>query len=156
MDFVADGGLAVWFHDDDNLNRAFELMQRYADVPMDFADASVVRVLDLNCFPLDLDFNTSSSLRGCRHTWETGRPLLQSGVSPCSLSFSPWKALWIRICGKNITKRPKKFSLRRPICDGKDDVGECSTKIVFQSLPKINSSAMGIIRESTTAPRTEN
>jgi uncharacterized protein len=42
MDFVADTGLAVWFLDDQSLSRAFELMQRYADVPMDFADASLV------------------------------------------------------------------------------------------------------------------
>lgn len=47
MDFVADGGLGVWFHDDDNLNRAFELMQRYADVPMDFADASLVTAAEV-------------------------------------------------------------------------------------------------------------
>lgn len=42
MDFVADTGLAVWFLDDQSLSRAFDLMQRYADVPMDFADASLV------------------------------------------------------------------------------------------------------------------
>ena len=28
--------------EDDNLRRCFDLMQRYADTPMDFADASIV------------------------------------------------------------------------------------------------------------------
>src|SRR5215831_296254 len=59
-------------------------------------------------------------------------------------------------CSKHITERPKKFSLQRPICDGKDDVGERSVIVVFQSLPKIKSSAVRIIRESTTAPCAEN
>jgi len=42
MDFVTARGLSVWFLDDRALTRAFELMVRYADHPMDLADASLV------------------------------------------------------------------------------------------------------------------
>jgi predicted nucleic acid-binding protein len=37
--FIADGGLAVWFLDPKTLDRAFELMRKYADRPMNLADA---------------------------------------------------------------------------------------------------------------------
>ena len=40
--FVEKGGLAVWFFDSPTLTRAFELMETYADHPMDLADASIV------------------------------------------------------------------------------------------------------------------
>ncbi len=39
---VLRGGLGVWFLSDVALSRAFELMRRYADHPMDLADASLV------------------------------------------------------------------------------------------------------------------
>jgi uncharacterized protein len=42
MDFVADRGLVVWYGSDDAIERTFELMRRYSNVPMDFADASLV------------------------------------------------------------------------------------------------------------------
>jgi predicted nucleic acid-binding protein len=42
MDFVAQRGLTVWFLADAHLDRAFELMSRYADCAMDLADASLV------------------------------------------------------------------------------------------------------------------
>jgi predicted nucleic acid-binding protein len=42
MDFITRHGLHVWFLDDAALVRAFELMVRYADHPMDLADASLV------------------------------------------------------------------------------------------------------------------
>ena len=42
IDFIRDGGAAVIPLDRDGLSRCFELMQRYADIPMDFADASIV------------------------------------------------------------------------------------------------------------------
>ena len=42
MDFVTENGLAVWFLGDESVERAFELMRRYANVPMDLADASLV------------------------------------------------------------------------------------------------------------------
>jgi predicted nucleic acid-binding protein len=35
-------GLGVWFFRDESLRRAFELMERYSDHPMDLADASLV------------------------------------------------------------------------------------------------------------------
>lgn len=41
-DFVARGGLSVWFFDRPSLTRAFELMEIYADHPMDLADASLI------------------------------------------------------------------------------------------------------------------
>ena len=41
-DFVERGGLTVWFLDQPALTRAFELMEVYADHPMDLADASLV------------------------------------------------------------------------------------------------------------------
>jgi len=40
-DFVARGGLPVWFLDDNSLTRAFELMEQHSDHPMDLADASL-------------------------------------------------------------------------------------------------------------------
>ncbi len=41
-DFIRHGGLGVCPLDDQGLGRCFELMMRYADLPMDFADASIV------------------------------------------------------------------------------------------------------------------
>ena len=41
-DFIETGGLLVWFFDRHALTRAFELMELYADHPMDLADASLV------------------------------------------------------------------------------------------------------------------
>jgi predicted nucleic acid-binding protein len=41
-DFTAHGGVAVSFLDHQLLTRAFELMERYSDRPMDLADASLV------------------------------------------------------------------------------------------------------------------
>lgn len=40
--YIRHGGLTVLPMEDDNLRRCFDLMQRYADTPMDFADASIV------------------------------------------------------------------------------------------------------------------
>lgn len=42
MDFIVKAGLTVWFLDDETLARAFGLMIKYADAPMDLADASLV------------------------------------------------------------------------------------------------------------------
>lgn len=42
MDFVSARGIALWYLDDRTLSRAFALMIRYADRPMDLADASLV------------------------------------------------------------------------------------------------------------------
>jgi predicted nucleic acid-binding protein len=41
-EFVMARGLGVWFMDSSSMARALELMQKYADHPMDFADASLV------------------------------------------------------------------------------------------------------------------
>jgi hypothetical protein len=42
MDFVQDKGLGIWYLGDEAVERSFELMRKYADVPMDLADASLV------------------------------------------------------------------------------------------------------------------
>ena len=42
MEFVRQGGLRVLPMDDECLLRGFQLMDRYADMAMDFADASIV------------------------------------------------------------------------------------------------------------------
>ena len=44
--FIADSGLALWFLDPQTMERAFELMQQYADHPMDLADASLVAMAE--------------------------------------------------------------------------------------------------------------
>ncbi len=44
--FIADGGLTLWFLDPETMERAFELMQQYADHPMDLADASLVAMAE--------------------------------------------------------------------------------------------------------------
>ena len=41
-EFVDGGGMSVWFFNRTALTRAFELMEGYADHPMDLADASLV------------------------------------------------------------------------------------------------------------------
>ena len=41
-EFIGRGGLAVWFLDETSLQRAFTLMEQYADHPMDLADASLI------------------------------------------------------------------------------------------------------------------
>lgn len=41
-DFIEGGGASLWFFDAGGLRRAFELMETYADHPMDLADASLV------------------------------------------------------------------------------------------------------------------
>lgn len=46
-DFVALGGLGVWFLDAASLQRAFELMEQYADHPMDLADASLLTAAEV-------------------------------------------------------------------------------------------------------------
>jgi hypothetical protein len=48
--FVLEGGLGVWFLADASVLRAFDLMRRYADHPMDLADASLVAAAEaLRC-----------------------------------------------------------------------------------------------------------
>ena len=72
MDFVAEGGLTIWFFDDAGLGRAFELVVRYDNVPMDLADASLVvaaeRLNARKVFTIDRsDFGVYRIQRGHRH-----------------------------------------------------------------------------------------
>lgn len=71
-DFIERRGLSVWFFDENSMTRAFELMERYADHPMDFADASLVVAAELlgtrRVFTIDRrDFETYRVRRGHRH-----------------------------------------------------------------------------------------
>lgn len=71
-DFVMQGGMRTWHCDDDALARSFELMEQYADHPMDLADASLVtaaeRLGTRRIFTVDRrDFSTYRLRRGHRH-----------------------------------------------------------------------------------------
>ncbi len=71
MDFVTEGGLAIWYFDDAGLGRAFELVVRYANMPMDLADASLVvaaeRLSARKIFTIDRsDFGVYRIQRGHR------------------------------------------------------------------------------------------
>jgi len=46
-EFIVRGGASLWFMDVQALQRAFELMETYADQPMDLADASLVVAAEL-------------------------------------------------------------------------------------------------------------
>jgi uncharacterized protein len=70
-EFISRGGLSVWFLDHPTLTRAFELMEQYADHPMDLADASVVAAAEAlqtrKVFTLDeADFAAYRIRRGHR------------------------------------------------------------------------------------------
>lgn len=70
-DFVARAGATVWFFDASALQRAFELMEQYADHPMDLADASLVVGAEMlpttRVFTIDRqDFQTYRIRRGHR------------------------------------------------------------------------------------------
>ena len=71
-DFIAQGGMRAWYGDDGALGRAFELMERYADHPMDLADASLVTAAEhlgtRRIFTTDRrDFATYRVRRGHRY-----------------------------------------------------------------------------------------
>lgn len=71
-EFIAAGGMSVWFFDRPTLVRAFELMELYADHPMDLADASLVTAGEAlgtrTVFTIDRkDFATYRVRRGHRH-----------------------------------------------------------------------------------------
>jgi uncharacterized protein len=68
-EFILKGGCSVWFMDEPATARAFELMNRYADHPMDLADASLVTAAEAlhtrKVFTLDRsDFTTYRMRRG--------------------------------------------------------------------------------------------
>lgn len=70
--FVQRGGISVWFMDPGNLTRCFDLMKRYADHPMDLADASLVTAAESlptrRIFTIDRgDFSTYRIRHGHRH-----------------------------------------------------------------------------------------
>jgi hypothetical protein len=72
-EFVEVGGLSVWFLDRAWLARAFQLMDLYADHPMDLADASLVAAAEAlgtrRVFTIDRsDFETYRVRRGHRHS----------------------------------------------------------------------------------------
>ena len=69
---IMEGGMGVWFMDSSSVERAFELMEIYADRPMDLADASLVVAAEvlstLNVFTIDRrDFTAYRIKRGHRH-----------------------------------------------------------------------------------------
>jgi uncharacterized protein len=71
-EFVLRGGLSVWWFDPPALARAFELMDAYADHPMDLADASLVVAAETlatrTIFTVDRnDFEAYRVRRGHRH-----------------------------------------------------------------------------------------
>lgn len=71
-DFVENGGLSVWVFDRTTLRRAFELMESYADHPMDLADASLIAAAEAlatrRIFTIDRrDFETYRVRRGHRY-----------------------------------------------------------------------------------------
>ncbi|HTP32642.1 MAG TPA: PIN domain-containing protein [Candidatus Acidoferrales bacterium] len=71
-EFVEAGGLSVWFLDRTWLTRSFELMELYADHPMDLADASLIAAAEAlgtqRVFTVDRkDFETYRVRRGHRH-----------------------------------------------------------------------------------------
>jgi len=73
MDFVGAQGLSLWYLDDRTLNRAFALMVRYADRPMDLADASLVVLAEVlrsrKIFTIDRsDFATYRIQQGHRQS----------------------------------------------------------------------------------------
>ena len=72
-EFVEVGGVSVWFFDRTWLTRAFQLMDLYADHPMDLADASLVAAAEAlgtrRVFTIDRrDFETYRIRRGHRHS----------------------------------------------------------------------------------------
>jgi uncharacterized protein len=71
-DFVLNGGVSVWFLDFVGIQRSFELMEQYADHPMDLADASLIVAAETlrtnKVFTIDRqDFATYRVRRGHRY-----------------------------------------------------------------------------------------
>lgn len=70
--FVLRGGVSIWFMDDAAVARAFELMEKYADLPMDLADASLITAAETldtrKVFTVDhRDYSVFRIRRGHRH-----------------------------------------------------------------------------------------
>lgn len=45
-EFIKRGGVNIWYMDNEALTRTCELMHKYKDHPMDFADASIIVALE--------------------------------------------------------------------------------------------------------------
>ena len=72
MRFVLEGYVTVTALEHTDTARAFELMDKYSDCPMDYADASIVAVAEktktLSVFTLDTgDFSTYKIKKGHRY-----------------------------------------------------------------------------------------
>ena len=71
MDFITNGGTAVLPLDDQTMTRCFDLMIQYADLPMDFADASLVSAAEHSrsdkVFTLDYKHFTTYRIRRGYH-----------------------------------------------------------------------------------------
>ena len=70
--FVMKGGMGIFFMDNEAVIRAFKLMEKYADHPMDLADASLVvaaeRLGTTDVFTIDRnDFESYRVKRGHRY-----------------------------------------------------------------------------------------
>ena len=52
----------------------------------------------------------------------------------------------------SVAERTEKPSLRGPVGDGEDNVGEGTTEFSFKGIPEICCRAVGIILKSATAP----
>ncbi len=71
-DFILQGGTSVFYLDSNRMERSFELMEQYADHPMDLADASLLVAAESfktnKIFTLDRhDFDTYRIRKGHRH-----------------------------------------------------------------------------------------
>jgi uncharacterized protein len=71
-EFIKRGGIQLWSMDIKALERAFILMEQYADCPMDFADASLIVAAESlktnRIFTLDKqDFSTYRLRKGHHH-----------------------------------------------------------------------------------------
>jgi len=71
-DFILAGGMRPWFMDTPAIKRAFDLMARYADHPMDLADASLIVAAETlatrRIFTIDRnDFSAYRIRRGHRY-----------------------------------------------------------------------------------------
>ena len=71
MDFITSGGVGVLPVDDQGLRRCFDLMIQCADIPMDFADASIVSAAEQSgtdrVFTLDHKHFTTYRIRRGYH-----------------------------------------------------------------------------------------
>lgn len=72
MEFIEEAGMALWHVADAGLTHAFELMHRYANVPMDLADATLVTAAEASgerkVFTMDRkDCAVYGTRRGHRH-----------------------------------------------------------------------------------------